>query len=200
MMKIFQLICLGAIVLLSGGCNRDIRQSFFDDIKLLNEENSQLKNRIDELERENRQLNEQVDTLSTLELSDRKKVFPIVNNLKVSGRSGFVDSDNDEVKDRIAVYVLPYDKDNDVIKAAGNLSIQLWDLNEAEENSKLYDMDISSQELAGHWANAFMKSYYKITLDINTSNMQAGKQYTLKVKFTDYVSGRVFDTQKVITY
>ena len=200
MKQSLKVICLGTSVLLFCGCDRDIGQSFFDDIKTLKEENQTLQYKVDELEKENRQLNEQVDTLSTLKLSDRQKVFPIVEKITLSRRTGFIDRDKDQIKEGLVVYVIPFDKAKDSIKAAGKLSVQLWDLEKSANGAKLYNWEISSAELGELWANAFTSNYYKLDLNINPDKMQIDKQYTLKVKFTDYISGRVFDTQKVVVY
>jgi hypothetical protein len=199
-MKAFNLISLALLVFISSGCTRSTHESMFEDIKILNEEKQQLGNRVKELEAQNRQLTQQLAHFSEFDISDGNNLLPIVENVTLTNRTGFVDIDNDGTKDNVVVYILPYDRTIDVFKATGFVEVQLWDLEEPDNNALLYQWIIKPLELTQSWEQGFLSCYYKLNFDIDYEIMQAGKQYTLKVSFTDYISGKSFNIQKAIEY
>ena len=46
---------------------------------------------------------------------------------------------------------------------------------------------------------AFMTDYYRLLLDLEPVAIEAGIEYTIKVTFTDYISGSTLKDQKVVT-
>ena len=199
-MKAFKLISCVFLALLPAGCNRDIRQSFFDDIKTLDTQNDTLENKVARLQAENTQLKQQVNALSGLDVSDKQKAMPVVEKFTLTKRTGFVDKNSDGISDTLVVYVQPFDRDDDAIKAPGQLTATLWNLELTEAPALMYTWDFPPDQLSGQWSHAFTTNYYKLTLPVEPDKFHPGKEYTLKVNFTDYISGRTFDTQKAITY
>jgi FtsZ-binding cell division protein ZapB len=198
-MKAFSFIVLGVCVLLTCGCDRDLTPSYQKQIAELKEENQQLSKETTGLKEENLKLNEQVETLSGFESGERQKALPTLSKIAIAKRSGFVDKDDDNVKEKLVVYVKPYDSNLDVIKAAGSVTVQLWDLEQTSAKAMLKEWVIAPQELSKMWMGAFMTDYYRLLFDVDPSGLKVGREYTIKVTFTDYISGKVFKEQKVVT-
>lgn len=199
-MKAITLFILTLILLLSSGCDRNIRQSFFDDIKLLDSKNDKLEQKVALLEEENARLKQQVNTLSSMDVTDRQTALPVIEKLTLSKRTGFVDKNKDGTKETLIVYIQPFDGNDDVIKAAGAAEVSLWDLDTEQNRAMLHEWSFTPAELGEFWTLAFLKNYYKLSLAIDPAGLEQEKEYTLKVKFTDYISGKVFETQKAVTY
>jgi hypothetical protein len=197
-MKALNFIVLGACAILACGCDRDLKPSFMEQIAELKEENRQLSHEAAGLKEENLKLSEQVETLGALDSGERQRSLPTTSKIAITKRSGFVDKDADNVKEKLVVYIKPYDSNLDVIKAAGSIKVQLWDLEQSSEKAMLKEWTIAPQQLTKMWMGAFMTGYYRLLLDLEPAVIQAGTEYTIKVSFTDYISGKVLKEQKVV--
>lgn len=199
-MRALNFIVLGVFVLVASGCDRDLEPSFLKQIETLKEENLQLSHQTAELKEENIQLSGQVETLSGFDSGEREKSLPIIKKIAIAKRSGFVDKNKDAIKEKLVVYLKTYDRNQDVIKAAGSVRVQLWDLDKTSDMAMLKQWDIAPDQLTKMWMGAFMTDYYRLLFDIDPFALRAGAEYTLKVSFTDYISGNVLKEQKVIAF
>ena len=96
------------------------------------------------------------------------------------------------------LYMRPYDKDGDGIKATGSMNVQLWDLNKPEEESLLSEWDVPPDELKKMWFKTVLAVNYRLTFDVSDKVESFDEALTAKVAFTDYLTGRVFKAQRVI--
>ena len=199
-MRALNFIVFVFFVLVGSGCDRDLKPSFLKQIETLKEENLQLSHQTAELKEENIQLSGQVETLSGFDSVEREKSLPIIKKIAIAKRSGFVDKNKDAIKEKLVVYLKTYDRNQDVIKAAGSVRVQLWDLDKTSEMAMLKQWDIAPDQLTKLWMGAFMTDYYRLLFDIDPFALRAGAEYTLKVSFTDYISGNVLKEQKVIAF
>ena len=123
-MKALQFIFLSVAAMIFVGCDRDVQGSLLNQVKYLKQQNQQLDMQVSSLEGQNRQLSGQVDTLSGLDAATRKAALPATEKISLAKRTGFVDKDNDGCREKLVVYLMPYDCNHDVFKAAGAVTIQ----------------------------------------------------------------------------
>jgi hypothetical protein len=86
----------------------------------------------------------------------------------------------------------------DVLKAAGAVKIELWNLNAKPAESLLSSWQIEPKELKKKWSGSLLTSYYKLPFDVNSILTDKEKELTLRVEFTDYLTGKILKEQRVI--
>ena len=149
------------------------------------------------LESENTQLAEQVNTLSTLDAAARLEALDTLKKVRIGKRTAFYDKDKNGTNETLVVYLEPLDTVQDYVKAVGKVKIELWDLDVAEDTAKLAEWIIEPYELHAAWGGTIFTGYYRIKLTPENISDQK-KDYTVKVTFTDYLSGKVLTDQKTI--
>ncbi len=167
-------------------------------IEELTEEKAQLKEKIEQSKQENKQLKEQLQTLSGLPEDARLENMYNVERIKLGRLSGFFDKDDDGKRETLIVYVTPYDKEGDGVKATGSMNVQLWNLNNPEQQALLGEWNVPPEELKKVWFKTILAVNYRLTFDISDKVEDFDEPLTAKVAFTDYLSGRVFKDQRVI--
>lgn len=180
------------------GCENDTSQSLWDQIKELGQEKSKLKQQVESLEADNQSLGEQVKQLSALGSEVRMSALPTLSRMEIGKRTGFFDKDHDGKKEKLIVYIKPFDDTGDVVKAAGSVEVQLWDLGADSGEALLNTWQIGPEELKKKWAGTVMTNYYRLPFRIDDLAAEGSKDLTVKVKFTDYITGKVLRGQKVI--
>ncbi len=187
-------LAVGALVL---GCDGGTEKSLFSQIKLLAEERTELKLQVEKLQGENEELTKRVETLTSLGPEVRLEVLGRLESIEISGRSGLYDKDKNGTKETLVVYVRTIDDAGDAIKAVGSVEVQLWDL-EAEDNARLAQWRIKHEELKRRWSSTVMTSYFRLMFDVSGLLGENEKELTVKVTFTDYITGNILRKQKVI--
>lgn len=196
-MKALNFTILSFFVLMGIGCQPNTGESLWKQINTLEDEKQQLSREVATLKTQNRQLDSQLKTLSGFNSDEYQNVLPTIKKIALTKRTGFVDKNKDGKKEQMAVYIKPYDAYGDAIKSAGSVNVQLWDLEKAPEESMVGQWDISPEEISRMWMGTFMTGYYRILLDPDPSTLKKGRGYTIKVTFTEYISGSVFKQQIV---
>ncbi len=179
------------------GCDGGADKSVFDQIKLLSEEKTELKLQVEKLQGANDELTKRVETLTSIGPEIRLAVLGRLASVEISGRSGLYDKDKDGTKETLVVYVRTIDDAGDAIKAVGSVEVQLWDL-EAEDNARLAQWRIEPEELKRLWSSTVMTSYFRLTFDVGELLGDNEKELTVKVTFTDYITGNILRKQTVI--
>ena len=193
------LIVLTAIfILFLWGCENNSQQSLWTQIQQLGQEKTDLKLQVEQLEKENEQLKGQVATLFSLEQEVRLEALSGLERIEISKRSGLYDKDEDGKIESLIVYVQPFDDTGDTIKIVGEVTAQLWDLNRESSEAQIAEWQIGPAELKQLWAGSFMTNYYRLKFDVE--NMLTGneKELTVKIAFTDYLTGRTLRTQRAV--
>jgi len=199
-------LCHSAILLLTaqmflcGGCNNgNTENSLWQQIKDMGNEKSELSIRVEQLEQENQRLGRQVKILEAIDPNERLAVMDTLEKIAITSRSGFYDKDNNGSKETLVVYLETTDSVGDRIKAAGRAEIQLWNLEAKESQSGLLkEWIIEPSELRTSWAGTLMTDYYRFTFPAEDIAAPDAASLTIKVKFTDYFSGRIFQDQRAI--
>ena len=185
------------LAMILAGCGSKTQRPW-GTLKECEQENTQLLAQIKLFESKNTELTEQVNTLSALDAPARLEALETLKQIRIGKRTGFYDKDDDGVQETLVVYLEPLDTAQDYIKAIGKVKIQLWDLDAPSHKAKPAKWILGPDELHPAWGGTIFAGYYRIKIPLQNFSDQK-KDYTLKVAFTDYLSGKVLSDQKVIT-
>jgi hypothetical protein len=164
-------------------------------------EETGMRSRMEQAEKENAQLKKQVETLGALPGGKRAEAVYKIQRIEIGNYTNIYKEEEDGNKEKLIVYVSPIDETGDSVKAAGEVKIQLWDLSKKENNALLGEWTVEPNELKKMWYNSLISSKYRLSFDVSgvVKNYKAGSaELTVKVNFVDYLSGRTFSEQKVI--
>lgn len=193
-------ILAGCLVTLGVSCDStgSRKVTLAEKVELLTEENAQLKEKIEQAESENEQLKQQLHTLSGVrEEVKLDNVYNLVS-IKITGYTNFYDKDKDGKKEKLIVYVQPIDEVGDVIKACGTMEVQLWDLNRENGQALLSQWQVNLEQLKRLWFASLITVNYRLVFDVTDIIDEFKDPLTVKVTFTDYLTGKVFKEQKII--
>lgn len=170
----------------------------WDQNKLLRQQKSDLEAQVEKLQVKNQQLQEQVVVLSNLP-SDGNDIDELygLKKLEIARRTGLYDKNNDGTKEKLIVYLRPVDGDGDAVKAAGNVRVELWDLNQKPQKALLAKWSVGPAQLKELWLSGVLTHYYRLSLDLE-KQVDDRKELTVKVNFTDHITGQVLEAQKAI--
>jgi outer membrane murein-binding lipoprotein Lpp len=144
------------------------------------------------------QLKKQLEGLMGINKQARIEAISTITSIDVTSRSNLYDKNNDKKKEMLVVYLRPIDDMGDCIKAAGAAEVQLWNLSAESNDALLKSWKIEPKELRGKWSGSLLTSYYKLQFDVSDIPGGKEKDLTLKVQFTDYLTGKVLKAQRVI--
>jgi hypothetical protein len=133
-------------------------------------------------------------TLQTLP-EDRLAQLFTAHGLCFGRLTGGADLDPSKPGDEgIKVYVVPVDQDNEPIKAVGAFRAEAFDL--ADGGKKLGEWKFTSEEMRKNWYGALLHSYV-LTLPWQKA-VPKHSDVTLKMEFSDDLTQRVFEVQRVV--
>ncbi len=198
-MRTLSAILAGCILICGTGCqNEDERILLEEKVKVLEQEKQDLTHRIEQATSENQQLEEQLNVLAKLPDNTKGTNLYTVQTIKISRITNFYDKDEDGKKEKLIVYIQPIDKQGDVLKVGGVVDVQLWDLNKEDGQAKLGQWTAQPDELKQLWFSTVIGSNYRLIFDVGPEIGESKDPLTIKVTFTDCLSGNVFKEQKVI--
>lgn len=193
------IIVAGCLLVIAAGCdNAGSRAATAKEIKTLRQEKTQLTRQIKQSKSETEQLKEHIQFLSGLRPEAKLEYIDHLQRIKITGYTNLYDKDKDGRKEKLIVYVQPIDHDGDIIKTAGAVDVQLWDLNKKQGQALLGQWHVERNELKKLWLARFLTTNYKLTFDVADKIDEYEEPLTVKVTFTDYLTGKVFKEQKVI--
>jgi len=191
--------CISIFMALVAGCaSPEQNETTSVQIEQLTQEKTELQKQIEQSEKENEQLRRQVQVLSGLPENLKLENLNQLKNIKIGRYTGFFDKDDDGRKEKLIVYIQPTDEQGDALKATGTAEVQLWDLDKTNEQAMLGQWKVEADELKKLWFETLLSIYYRLTFDISDAVVNTEKPLTVKVTFTDYLTGKVFKEQKVI--
>ena len=121
-----------------------------------------------------------------------------LTTLRIAKISNFFDKDSDGTQEKLVVYVQPIDTEGDVVKAAGTVAVQLWNLSNPNGEALLGQWKVEPAELRKLWFNSLTTTSYRLTFDRPEAVGVLSEPLTLKVTFTDYLTGESFPSPTVI--
>jgi hypothetical protein len=170
-------------------------------VQQLTSQKTDLQNQLEQTKIENDRLKKQAESLSTLPGDKRADAIYHLKSIKIDRYTNFYDDDKTPGatgKKKLVVYVEPIDETGDVIKAAGTIDVQLWDLNKKENEARLAQWQVEPNELKTLWLSGMFSSGYRLSFDAAEIVDKFDKPLTVKVNFTDYLSGATFTEQFII--
>ena len=186
------------ILSVAGCSNPKVKESPTIKIEQLTQENTKLTDQVEKLTSQNKDLKNQIKTLSGLPENIRFESIDRLGSIKIGRYTGFFDKNNDGKKETLIVYIQPIDKQGDIIKEFGSVEVQLWDLNKPENKALLDQWKIGLDELKKLWFATVVSSSFRLTFNVADIIENLQGPLTVKVTFTDYLTGKVFTKQKVI--
>jgi len=121
-----------------------------------------------------------------------------VTDIKLGRYTGGLDVDGEGGDDGVRVYLRPVDRDGHALKAAGDVSIRLFDLAAKPEESLLAEYEFPVEEAAKHWQAGFITYHYRFDCRWK-SRPPKNPDVTVRASFTDYLTGKTFSAQKLCT-
>ena len=194
----FAMVVVWVVLIITGCENSKSKSPFIDEINALKQEKTQLREQIAESEKEVEQLKEQVQILSGLPGEEKAKNLYNVQKIKVTRYTNLYDKDDDGRYENLIVYLQPIDEDGDVVKATGSVDVQLWDLNKEADKALLGEWHSGPEKLKKLWFSTIVTINYRMTYDVSEIISEYKESLTVKVTFTDYLTGKVFTEQKKI--
>jgi len=189
-----------AVGMVLGGCSSsDPNDSLWGQVKSLNGEKDVLTARAESLEKENQQLRQQVQTLQAIDGQQRAASLDILTKIEIGSRSGLYDKDNNGSKETLAIYLEPIDSLQDKVKAPGRVEVELWNLDSSNpQGALLKQWVVEPEQLKTLWAGTLMSSFYRLSFPVDQIVKGDEKGLTVKVRFTDYIAGKVLSAQQPI--
>ncbi|RMF75170.1 MAG: hypothetical protein D6744_13790 [Planctomycetota bacterium] len=186
-------LALAAIV---GGCGGP------DPVVDLRRENQTLKNEIRDLKERVaaqqaaiEQLNRELTVARGLTDDDLKKIF-YPETLRIGELSGGADYDGEPGDDGVTVYLQPIDRDGDVLKVAGDVRIELYDLAAPEGRKLIGEYYFPADKIAEHWYGQLMTYHYTLECPWQ-GEPPKHSEITIRATFVDYMTRRVITAQAV---
>ena len=191
-------LCFLAFV---AGCDSAYTESPLQErVETLTIQQKQLESQLEKSKVENEQLQKQIHTLSGLPEQLKGENLYSIQNVEIGKYTGLFDKDKDGKKEKLIVYIEPIDEQGDIIKATADVEVELWDLSKTDGGALLAKWPpVKPYELKNLWFSSMLKINYRLTFDITDKVKSFDEPLTVKVTFTDYLSGKVFKKQKVIT-
>ena len=169
-----------------------------EQVDTLTQDKRELTRQIEQLASKNKALQKQITTLHGLPEDARLKDLYDVQRIKITKYTNFFDKDKDDKKETLIVYIQPIDRDGDIVKVAGVVDIQLLDLKKDQDPELLAKWHVTPGRLKKLWFNALLKTHYRLTFDVSDKVKSYEEPLTVTVTFTDYLTGKVFEEQKLI--
>lgn len=160
-------------------------------------EKTELMKDLQQCKAENVQLAEQIGALSGLPKDGRDNPYEL-QSVRISRLTNFYDTDNDGQRETFIVYIQPIDPEGDIVKAAGTVDVQLWNLNNLSGQALLGQWQVQPTELRRLWFDTLVSASYRLTFDTPKTIDVLADPLTVKVTFTDYLTGELFRNQRAV--
>lgn len=165
-------------------------------VQKLDGEVAQLKQQHETDEATIKGLTQRTGTVPTLEPARLEKLFT-ASSIGLGKMTGGVDLDPSKPGDEgFKVYVKPYDQYSDHLKAAGSFVVEAFDLAD-QKNPSLGRWEFPVEKAQDNWHSFLTRYEYVLTCPWQNGRVPHHGDVTVKVTFTDELTGRVFTRQTV---
>jgi hypothetical protein len=195
----YLLTTLAGCILICTGCEQGGSKDapLARQIEQLNSDKTRLTSQLEKCRAENQQLTKQIQAISILPKDKIGNPYKL-HRVQITGYTNFYDKNKDGKKESLIVYLQPIDTDGDFIKAAGTVNVQLWNLNNPTDKALLGQWRVEPGELRKMWFATLITTNYRLIFDVGDKVGSINEPLTVKVTFTDYLTGQIFEEQKVI--
>ena len=160
-------------------------------------EKTELMRDLQQCRAENEQLLGQIKALSAVPQSQRTNPYTLTS-ITVTKYSNFYDKNNDGQREKFIVYFTPIDPEGDAVKAAGTVNVQLWNLDNLNGQALIQQWQVEPDDLRTMWFDTLVSASYRLVLDTPEQLDILADPLTVKITFTDYLTGEVFRAQQAI--
>jgi hypothetical protein len=160
-------------------------------------EKAELNRQLEQQAIEIKQLQAQVQALSALPADQQENPYALTS-VRITRLTNFYDKDGDGRREKLVVYLQPVDPDGDILKAAGSVNVQLWNLNQPSGKALLGQWQVGPGELRKLWFDSLVSSSYRLTFDAPVSADALAEPLTVQATFVDFLTGQIFSGQQVI--
>jgi len=187
----------------AGGCNGN-KASLEDTSRLtrIQELEDQLAEKTRLLARRDEQLREQAEIVQQLRhLDGARKLDALihVDRIEIERFSSGYDDNGDGVDDGVRVHLRLFDQHGGVMRATGSVKVKLLDLAAPPGQRDVGRMELNPQQLDALWFGRFLTSHFTIKVPWPAGvSSPKHRRITTVVVFTDLLSGRSFDAQRVV--
>lgn len=184
---------------LLSGCGIGSARKDTHEIKAqrIEREKTELMRDLQQARTENLQLAEQIKALSAIPADQRINPYKLTN-IKITKYSNFYDKDDDGKREKFIVYFTPIDPEGDAVKASGTVNVQLWNLDNLNGQALIGEWQIAPEQLRDMWFDTLVSASYRLVLDTPEALDILADPLTVKVTFTDYLTGEIFRHQQAI--
>jgi len=166
----------------------------------LTAQKADLQSKLSQTEAENERLKKQNELLGRLGDKRAEAIYHL-KSVGIGRFTNLYDENKDGIREKLIVYVQPIDEVGDAVKAAGAAEVQLWNLNKEGSNALVSQWRVEPNEMKKLWLETMLLVGYRMSFDIPGLIEKIGKDMsglTVKITFTDYLSGKAFTEQKAI--
>lgn len=194
-----RLVATTLLAAIAVGCapGRSPSAELVEDLTACQNERDELRVRATELHTENVRLRQQTETLLDLGGKRLEHLFPL-QRIQLGQYTGGFQEDGEPGDDGVKVIVEPIDSDGDIIKAAGEVVVELYDLALPEGRNLLHRCVYPVEEVGDHWYGGAFTNYFGFECRWD-SRPPEHDQITARVTFVEYLTGRSFTDQRVVT-
>lgn len=192
-------VILSALVLLLlAGCGR---KNFLNENDKLREQNLKLTQQVEDL---NRQLELRLGEIQTLraqsagERAIKDADPPVLARLAFARFTGAIDTNGDGKDDLIRIYLTPLDQRGRMFPVAGRLKVQAVAIQDDAPPALLAARTYEPAEFDSAYRANFTGYHFTIELPLPDSLDPALTSTTVKVSFTEALTGAVHSEEKVI--
>jgi len=192
-------ILIVSLLTIAAGCQTESKKTYLADaVNNLQNEKKQLTSQLQQATKENQQLQKQIKTLAGIDTQLKFSSLYDIQKIKIHKYTNLYDKDKDGKLEKLIVYIQPIDAQGDIVKSPAFVDVQLWDLNTESQKALLGEWHIPPQELKKLWFATLITIDYRLTFDVADKIKNFQKPLTVKVIFTDLLTGKVFNEQRVI--
>jgi hypothetical protein len=188
---------LAAVLLAGCGVGSERKSPFEMKARDLEREKAQLAGQLEQCQVEVEQLKAQVKSLAALPPEKRESPYTL-SSVKITRFTNFYDKNEDGKREKLIVYLQPVDQAGDVVKVAGIVSVQLWNLNRPDGQALLGQWQVQPDEMGKLWFNTLTSPSFRLTFDVSPTIEALAVPLTVKTTFTDCLTGKTSTDQFVI--
>ncbi len=135
----------------------------------------------------------QISSLQQLGPNRPVRLAPL-EGIKFASLSGGYDENGDGSDDGVVLYVQPYDADGDSVKAAGELTVRLFDLSNPAGPQLIDQYSWNAEHLRKIWNAKLMTGHYSARCPW-PDKYEVPRQVTAQATFVDSLTGKSYTQQ-----
>lgn len=192
---------LCAVVVLLAGCNGPSGASpvagMQKQVSALEAQVAQLQQRVANQEETIESQRKQIASLQDLGSNRPVRLAPL-EGIRFASLSGGYDPTGSGNHQGVVLYVQPYDSDGDSLKAAGELTVRLFDLTRPSGPQLIGQYTWNAEQLRKIWNGRLMTGHFSAVC-LWPKDVQPPRQVTAQAEFLDFLTGKTFSCQAVFT-